>query len=85
VQVYLGEMSPDAVAVELFAETRPGGAPERIAMQRDQPLAGAAGGWRYVAEVPADRPPAEYTPRVVATHPEAIVPAEAQFIRWFSA
>jgi starch phosphorylase len=85
VQVYLGEMSPDAVAVELFAETRPGGAPQRIAMQRDQPLAGAAGGWRYVAEVPADRPPAEYTPRVVATHPEAIVPAEAQFIRWFSA
>jgi starch phosphorylase len=54
-------------------------------MRRDQALAGAAGGWRYVAEAPAERPPGEYTPRVVAVHPDAIVPAEAQFIRWFAA
>ena len=39
---------------------------------------------RYVAEVPADRAAGEYTPRVVAAHPEAIIPAEAHGIRWFA-
>jgi hypothetical protein len=34
--------------------------------------------------VPADRPASAYTPRVVAAHPEAIIPAEAHGIRWYS-
>jgi starch phosphorylase len=85
VQVYLGEVSPDAVAVELYAEPRTSGAPERIPMRRDQALAGASGGWRYVGEVPATRPSGEYTPRVVSTHAAAVLPAEAQFIHWYQA
>jgi starch phosphorylase len=84
VQVYLGAIRPESVAVELYAEPRADAAPERYAMRRDQPLAGAAGGWRYVAEVPAGRPAAEYTPRLVPSHPEAMVPSEAPQIRWFS-
>jgi len=35
--------------------------------------------------VPAGRPARDYTPRIVAAHPEARVPAEAAFIRWFPA
>ena len=56
VQVYLGEILPDAVRVELYADPRPGRLPERHAMRRDQALSGAAGGYRYVAEV-AGGPP----------------------------
>jgi glycogen phosphorylase len=52
-------------------------------MRRDHALSGAAGGYLYVASVPADRPAADYTPRVVATHPEAQVPAETPLIRWY--
>ena len=84
VQVYLGEIVPDSVRVELYADPRQGALPERRAMRRDQALSGAAGGYRYVAEVPADRPAGEYTPRVVSAHPEAIIPAEAHGIRWYS-
>jgi starch phosphorylase len=85
VQVYLGELATDAVAVELYAEPRTGGAPERISMRRDHALAGASGGWRYVAEAPATRPPGEYTPRVVPAHALAVLPAEAQLIHWYAA
>jgi starch phosphorylase len=84
VQVYLGEIDPDAVRVELYADPRPGAAPERHVMRRDQALAGAAGGYRYVAEVRADRPAGEYTPRLVPGHAEANVPAEAHGIHWFA-
>jgi len=85
VQVYLGEIPAESVTVELYAEPRPGSAPERHAMRRDHALSGAAGGYQYVAEVAADRPAGEYTPRVVPAHAEAIVPIEAPQIRWYSA
>jgi starch phosphorylase len=82
-QVYLGEIEPDAISVELYAEPRPGEYPRRRPMRRDHALSGAAGGYLYVASVPADRPAADYTPRVVAVHPEAQVPAETPLIRWY--
>jgi starch phosphorylase len=82
-QLYLGPVAPESVAVELYAEPRDGRASERHAMRRDQPLSGAAGGWRYVAEIAAGRPAGDYTPRVVPAHSEVLVPAEAPQIRWF--
>jgi starch phosphorylase len=85
VQVYLGEIPPDAVAVELYAEPRPGSQGERHPLRRDRPLSGAAGGYLYTGETPAGRAPADYTPRVVPTHAEAAVPLEARFIAWYPA
>jgi starch phosphorylase len=82
-QLYLGAVQPDSVSVELYAEPRADSGPERHRMRRDQPLSGAAGGWRYVAGIETRRPAADYTPRVVPAHPEALVPAEAPQIRWF--
>jgi starch phosphorylase len=85
VQVYLGELSPDAVAVELYAEPRNPTESGRHALRRDRALSGAAGGFLFVGEVPADRAAADYTPRVVPAHPAALVPAEARLIRWYPA
>jgi starch phosphorylase len=85
VQVYLGELSPDAVAVELYAEPRGPADSGRHALRRDHALSGAAGGFLFVGEVPGDRAAADYTPRVVPSHPEALVPAEARLIRWYPA
>jgi starch phosphorylase len=82
VQLYLGEIPPQAVAVELYAEPRAGGMPERHAMHADHPLSGAAGGFQYVATVPSGRPATDYSPRVVPRHPEAQVPGEARHILW---
>lgn len=83
VQAYLGDIPPDAVSVQLYAEARPGVAHEVRAMTRDRPLSGAAGGFLWVATVPSGRPARDYTPRIVPAHPAARVPAEAAFILWF--
>jgi len=82
-QVYLGEISPDAVQVQLYAEPGEDGGAECHEMTRDHALAGAAGGFLYMARLRTGRAPQRYTPRVIAGHPAARVPAEANFIHWY--
>ena len=80
--VYVGELDPDAVQVELYADPVDGGAPLRQGMTRGAPLAGATNGYTFCAHVPASRPVTEYTPRLIPHHPEAAVPLEAAQILW---
>jgi starch phosphorylase len=82
VQVYLGEVEPQAVGVELYADGRHGEAPLRQAMSRSDKLTGAVNGYLYVAQVPATRAATDFTPRIIPSHPEAVVPLEAQYILW---
>ncbi|AOV17156.1 alpha-glucan phosphorylase [Acidihalobacter aeolianus] len=77
VQVYLDDLEPDDVAVELFAD------PDvRHRLQRIDPLPGAIHGYRYGATLPEDRDPQEYTARIVPIHPAASIPLEATEILW---
>jgi starch phosphorylase len=80
VAVYLDDLEPDAVRVELYADD--GDAPVRQAMTRGEALVGASHGYLYSARLPATRPAADYTPRVIPHHPAAIVPLEAAQILW---
>jgi starch phosphorylase len=82
VSVYLDSMPPDGVAVELYAEPRDGGGPERLPMRRGEALIGSPGGYRYSARVCSARPATDYTPRVVPFHRDAKVPLEAAEILW---
>ena len=83
VQVYLDDIPPTAVVVELYAEPRdPGGSGERIPMSRERGLPGAVQGYLYSATVLTDRPPAHYTPRVVPFQEEVAVPLEAPWVLW---
>lgn len=82
VQAFLDELGPDAVSVELFAESRDGYALARQPMTRAEHLVGSANGFTYTAQIPADRPVAQYTPRLVPQHAGAFVPIEAPFILW---
>jgi len=82
VQVYLGELDPAAVGVELYADPAAGQAPSRHGMERRQPLAGAANGYVYSAQIPANRPASDYSARLVPHHPDAAVPLEAAQILW---
>ena len=81
VQVYLDELSPDAVRVELYAEAIDGGEPAVYVMAREEQLV-CESAWRYSATVPADRPAGDFTPRITAHHPEAFIPLEAVEILW---
>jgi starch phosphorylase len=82
VQVFLGDLDPDAVSVELYAEPQKDAAPIMHAMDRGEALAGATSAFTYSASVPASRPVADYTPRLVPQHAGAFVPLEAPFILW---
>ena len=81
-QVFLGDVDPDAVSAELYAEGLNGGAPSRHTMNRGERLAGSSNGSIYTASIPAARPAADFTPRLIAQHSGAIVPLEAPYILW---
>ncbi len=82
VQVYLGELTPDAVEVQLYADPRPEHAGVCRAMARRASIPGALNGYVFEAQVPDSRPASDFTPRVVARHAEAAAPLEAPLIRW---
>ncbi|HYP69101.1 MAG TPA: alpha-glucan family phosphorylase, partial [Thiobacillaceae bacterium] len=82
VQVYLDELDPNDVRVELYADGVSGTAMGPIEMKRVQQLVGSANGYAYRAEVPAGRPATDYTARIIPRHREAAVPLEAAHILW---
>jgi len=82
VQVYLNDLDPNAARVELYADGINGGAPVRQEMTRVRPLAGAVRGYAYGARVPATRPVADYTVRVIPHCDGVAIPLEDARIRW---
>jgi glycogen phosphorylase len=82
VQVYLGDLDPEAVGVELYADGVVGCPPVREEMKRVRQPAGAAGGCVYSAAVPAARPATDYTARVIPYCDGVAVPLEAGQILW---
>jgi starch phosphorylase len=82
VQVYLNGIEPDGVRVELYADGTDGGGPEHREMTRGPKLVGAENGYLYGARVPAARPAADYTARVIPHRAGVAVPLEAAQILW---
>jgi len=89
-EVMLGDMPPDAVLVEVYAEPLAGGSPERHILMTDLGMfAGGTGDPHppgthcFRVTIPAVRPARDYTPRVVPWHPAARAPLEADHILWY--
>lgn len=82
VQVYLGEVAPDAVRVELYADAANDGHAIRLEMKRVRPIAGSANGYLYTAFVPATRSTSDCTARVIPRYDDVAVPLEANSILW---
>ncbi len=80
VAVYLGEISADAVRVELYAESVGGEGP--TIMDRTDQLPGALNAFIYRARADAGRPSDHYTPRVVPHHADVRCPLECNLIAW---
>jgi glycogen phosphorylase len=83
IQVYLGDLPPEAVGVELYADPARLGGQSRWEMARETAMPGSLKGYIYSAQVPASRPATDYTPRVIPRHPAAAIPLEADQILWF--
>ena len=82
VQVYLDELDPEAVRVELYANGVDGSATERVAMKRVRQLVGAINGYAYRASVPAARLATDYTARLIPHRDDVAVPLEDAHILW---
>jgi starch phosphorylase len=83
VPVTLGDLDPDGVAVEIYAD-RAGPRPlVRRALSREHAIPGAVNGFFFAGEVENDgRPLAHYTVRVVPANAQALVPLELPLIAW---
>ena len=82
VVVYLNDLDPGAVQVELYADGVMGTGPVHQEMKRIRQLAGTSGGYLYSAAVSAARPPADYTARVIPRCDGVAIPLEAAPILW---
>jgi len=82
VQVFLNDLDPKAVRVELYAEGVMGGAAVRQEMERVGQSAAASGSYVYRVAVPAARPAADYTARVIPHCDKVAIPLEDARILW---
>jgi starch phosphorylase len=82
IQVYLNDLDPKTVQVELYANGANGDGPVRQKMECVRQLAGASGGYVYSAAVSAARPTADYTARVIPCCDGVAIPLEDARILW---
>jgi len=82
VQLYLNELDPKVVRLELFADGINGGAPVRQEMKLVRPLPGTPGGHIYSAAVSTARSPTDYTARVIPLYDGVSIPLEDSRILW---
>ncbi|MDA8383986.1 MAG: alpha-glucan family phosphorylase [Betaproteobacteria bacterium] len=80
VDVYLDQLPPEAVRVEIYAEPMADGAPATVAMAPSRSLDPHT--YHYEGRVAAKRPAADYTPRIVPNLSGALMPMEEQLICW---
>lgn len=80
-QVLPGDVHPDDLTVELYAEPLSGGSTIHEPMIADNQSI-APGTLLYSAEVPAMRASSDYTPRVLPRRPPALLPIESTHILW---
>jgi starch phosphorylase len=80
VPVHFGEMNPDDIAVELYADPYN----EQDGLRRTLTLSkgASAAGYIYTGRVPASRPTDHYTVRVLPYHPDVRIPLELPLIGW---
>jgi starch phosphorylase len=82
VQIWLNDLDPNAVRLELYADGLKGGAPVVQEMKRSDESGGAPGGHIYTAAVSAVRSAADYTARAIPHFEGVDPPLEEVRILW---
>ena len=81
-QVYLNDLDPNAVRVELYADGVNGEGPVREEMKRVRQLLGGAGNYAYRVLMSGTRPANDYTVRMIPRRPGTAIPLESNQILW---
>jgi starch phosphorylase len=82
VEVLPGNLTPDQLEVELYADSFHGGKPAIEAMTAPEHCPDSPGVLNYSAQVSATRPASDYTARIIPHHPNVSVPLETEQILW---
>jgi starch phosphorylase len=82
IQVFLADIDPKAVHVELYADGINDGVSVTQEMKLLHPLNGTTGGYVYNASVSSSRPPIDYTARLIPHFDGVAVPLEEERILW---
>jgi starch phosphorylase len=82
VEVCLKDLNPNAVSVELYADSITGGPPIRQEMKLLCPRANVMGGYVYGATVSTTRAPADFTARMIPHLDGVAIPLEGAQILW---
>ncbi len=82
IQIYINNLDPNTVRVELYADGVINDSPVRQEMTLIRQLIGSSGGYVYGAAVSAARPATDYTVRVIPYFEGAAVPLEDARILW---
>ena len=82
VEVFLNDLDPKAVRVELYADGAGGNPPLKQEMKLIHPSADASSVHFYGATVAADRPASDFTPRIMPNGNGVSVPLEDARILW---
>jgi len=81
-QVYLGDIPPEFIQVQLYAEQLKSDDETFFTMLQGEPIPGSVNGYCYRATVSAKRPAKDFTARVIPYHEHAYVPNELALIHW---
>ena len=81
VQVYLGDIPPEWIRVELYTELEDK-EQIKLGMQRTHEIAGAINGFIYTADVAYSEPAKNFIPRIIPAHPDSHIPLEENHILW---
>jgi starch phosphorylase len=82
VEIFLNDLDPNAVCMELYADGLSGGDPVRVEMKRARTQPDESRLSVYCATVSAARPVRDYTPRVIPKYSGVAVPLESTRILW---
>lgn len=77
VTVYLGDLDPGAIQVQLYADSLSGAGAQVYPMILGEQISDPMRGFSYRARIPAQRPASDYTARVIPAFNGARVPIEA--------
>jgi starch phosphorylase len=83
VEVTLGAVNPGTIEVQLYADVPGAGPPEIHAMARAGLLDAVRNTYSYETRIETQRPPNDFTPRVIPALSGAMVPLEAPQILWY--
>jgi starch phosphorylase len=81
VGVFLGNLDPNFVRVELYADGVNGGKPERLELRCNMP-SGETFSHIYSTQIATTRPVTDYTARIIPQFAGVAVPLEATRILW---